>query len=85
MGSENEKVGYGLERDVVIGRINLGELRASEKGFQRSCFLKPHLFLKCNHMYFGNEILFQIKMKSYVMGRVSSPPPLKFGTKAEIP
>ena len=36
-------------------------------------------------MYIENEILFQIKMKSYVMGRVSSPPPLKFGTKAEIP
>ena len=36
-------------------------------------------------MYFGNEILFQIEMKSYVMGRVSSNPPLKFGTKPEIP
>ena len=36
-------------------------------------------------MYIENEILFQIKMKSYIMGRVSSIPPLKFGTKAEIP
>jgi len=45
-GLRKGKVGYGLKRDVVIGRINLGELRASEKGFQKSCFLKPHLFLK---------------------------------------
>ena len=45
-GLRKGKVGYGLKRDVVIGRRNIDELRARETGHQKGCFFETSFVFK---------------------------------------